>query len=97
MLFLAGAALVMPAIFELVEGRGLPSPGAEIVDYGSTVEHLSVAVAVVLIVTYVRRPDLLAAHPPRPLQPAVRGGGDLRLERSPLGDRCSRSPASRSA
>ena len=52
MLFLAGAALVMPAIFELVEGQGLPSPGAEIVDYGATVEHLSVAVAVVLIATY---------------------------------------------
>jgi Ca2+:H+ antiporter len=53
MLFLAGAALVMPAIFELVEGRGLPAPSAEIVDYGSTVEHLSVAVAAVLILTYV--------------------------------------------
>jgi Ca2+:H+ antiporter len=52
MLFLAGAALVMPAIFELVEGRGLPAPGAEIVDYGGTVEHLSVAVAIVLILTY---------------------------------------------
>ncbi|HLM31016.1 MAG TPA: calcium/proton exchanger [Solirubrobacterales bacterium] len=53
MLFLAAAALVMPAIFELVEGRGLPSPSAEIVDYGSEVEHLSLAVAVVLIATYV--------------------------------------------
>ncbi len=53
MLFLAGAAMVMPAIFELVEGRGLPAPSAEIVDYGSTVEHLSVAVAIVLILTYV--------------------------------------------
>ncbi|MDX6583844.1 MAG: Ca2+:H+ antiporter [Solirubrobacterales bacterium] len=53
MLFLAGAALVMPAIFELVEGRGLPHPSAEIVDYGSTVEHLSIAVAIVLIATYV--------------------------------------------
>jgi Ca2+:H+ antiporter len=53
MLFLAGAALLMPAIFELVEGRGLPSPGAELVDYGSTVEHLSLAVAVVLVATYI--------------------------------------------
>ena len=52
MLFLAGAALVMPAIFELVEGKGLPQPSAEIVDYGSTVEGLSVAVALVLIATY---------------------------------------------
>jgi Ca2+:H+ antiporter len=53
MLFLAAAAMVMPAIFELVEGKGLPPPGAEIVDYGSEVERLSVAVAVVLIGTYV--------------------------------------------
>lgn len=53
MLFLAAAALVMPAIFELVEGQGLPSPAAEIVDYGSTVEKLSLAVALVLIGTYV--------------------------------------------
>jgi Ca2+:H+ antiporter len=53
MLLLAAAALVMPAIFELVEGKGLPRPGAEMVDYGSTVEHLSLAVAIVLIATYV--------------------------------------------
>jgi Ca2+:H+ antiporter len=53
MLLLAAAALVMPAIFELVEGRGLPAPSAERVEYGSTVEHLSIAVAVVLIGTYV--------------------------------------------
>jgi Ca2+:H+ antiporter len=53
MLLLAGAALVMPAIFELVEGKGLPAPGAETVNYGSTVEHLSLAVALVLIATYV--------------------------------------------
>ncbi|HXQ89822.1 MAG TPA: hypothetical protein VN733_09305 [Solirubrobacterales bacterium] len=53
MLLLAGAALLMPAIFELVEGRGLPSPGAEIVNYDSTVESLSLAVAIVLIATYV--------------------------------------------
>jgi Ca2+:H+ antiporter len=52
MLLLAAVALVMPAIFELVEGRGLPSPGAERIDYDGTVETLSVAVAVVLIVSY---------------------------------------------
>jgi Ca2+:H+ antiporter len=52
MLMLAAAALLMPAIFELVEGKGLPSPGAVSVHYGSTVEHLSLAVAIVLIVTY---------------------------------------------
>jgi Ca2+:H+ antiporter len=53
MLLLAAAALMMPAIFELVEGKGLPSPTAELVDYGSTVENLSLAVAIVLMVTYV--------------------------------------------
>jgi Ca2+:H+ antiporter len=53
MLMLAGGALVMPAIFELVEGKGLPAPGSESINYGSTVEHLSLAVAVVLMATYV--------------------------------------------
>jgi Ca2+:H+ antiporter len=53
MLMLAVAALVMPAIFAIDEGEGLPSPGAEIVDYNSTVEYLSLAVAAVLILTYI--------------------------------------------
>src|SRR3954454_22125312 len=53
MLMLAAAALLMPAIFELVEGQGLPMPGDEAVHYGGTVEHLSLAVAIVLGVTYV--------------------------------------------
>jgi Ca2+:H+ antiporter len=53
MLFLAAAALLMPAIFELVEGRGLPSIGPELVDYGSTIEMLSLAVSAVLILCYV--------------------------------------------
>ena len=52
MLFLAAGALLMPAIFELVKGTGLPSVDAELVNYDSTVEKLSVAIAVVLIVTY---------------------------------------------
>jgi Ca2+:H+ antiporter len=52
-LLLAAAAMVMPAIFELVEGTGLPSPGAERVNYDSKVEGLSAAVAGVLIFSYV--------------------------------------------
>ncbi len=52
MLLLAATALVMPGIFELVEGRGLPSPGAERVNYGGHVEALSYAVAGVLILSY---------------------------------------------
>lgn len=53
MLMLAATAMVMPAIFELIEGKGLPAPGAELVDYGSTVEHLSLATAIVLMGTYI--------------------------------------------
>jgi len=52
MLLLAVAAMAMPAIFELVEGKGLPGPGSERVSYGSTVEQLSLAVAIVLILSY---------------------------------------------
>ena len=52
MLMLAATAMIMPGIFELVEGKGLPDPGAELVNFGSTVEHLSLAVAIVLMLTY---------------------------------------------
>jgi Ca2+:H+ antiporter len=53
MLFLAVAALIMPAIFELVEGKGLPGVTAVRVEYDSTVETLSALTACVLIATYV--------------------------------------------
>jgi Ca2+:H+ antiporter len=53
MLFLAAAALVMPAIFELVEGQGLPGIDQERVEFDDTVEDLSLAVAIVLIATYI--------------------------------------------
>jgi Ca2+:H+ antiporter len=53
MVLLAVGTMVMPAVFELIEGQGLPNPGDERVDYDSTVEHLSLAVAIVLILTYV--------------------------------------------
>jgi Ca2+:H+ antiporter len=53
MLLLALAALVMPAVYELVVGSGLPSPVAEDINYDSKVENLSLAVAVVLILSYV--------------------------------------------
>ncbi len=53
MLFLAVAALMMPAIFELIEGRGLPGIGPELVTFDSTVEKLSLAIAVVLMLTYI--------------------------------------------
>ncbi len=53
MLLLAMTALVMPAVFQLVAGGGLPAVNDERVDFGSTVETLSLAVAFVLIATYV--------------------------------------------
>ena len=53
MLLLAVTAMVMPAIFVLIRGPGLPSPGSERTDYGATVEQLSIAVAIVLILSYV--------------------------------------------
>ncbi len=53
MLLLAMAALVMPAVFQLIDGGGLPSVNAERVDFGSTIEQLSFAVALVLIGTYI--------------------------------------------
>jgi len=53
MLLLATAALIMPGVFALVQGGGLPLPGDERVSYGSDLEHLSFAVAVILIVSYL--------------------------------------------
>ena len=43
MLLLATVALVMPAVFELVEGIGLPGPNEERINYDQTVENLSYA------------------------------------------------------
>jgi Ca2+:H+ antiporter len=53
MLLLAAVAMVMPAVFQLVNGDGLPRVGVEMVSFGSTIELLSGLVAGVLIATYV--------------------------------------------
>ena len=53
MLLLAASAMVMPAVYELIDGRGLPMPGAERIHYDTTVQALSAAVACVLIFSYV--------------------------------------------
>ncbi|HYQ12601.1 MAG TPA: calcium/proton exchanger [Solirubrobacterales bacterium] len=53
MLLLAAVAMVMPAVFQLVHGDGLPRVGVEMVSFGSTIELLSGLVAGVLIATYV--------------------------------------------
>ncbi|MFL5819268.1 MAG: calcium/proton exchanger [Solirubrobacteraceae bacterium] len=52
MLLLAAAALAMPAVFQLVEGRSLPAVGSERTDFSSMADDLSFVVAAILIVTY---------------------------------------------
>ena len=53
MLLAAAAAFLMPAIFQLVHGDGLPAVGAIRPSFDSSVEVLSGLIAVVLIVVYV--------------------------------------------
>jgi Ca2+:H+ antiporter len=53
MLLLAMTALVMPAVYQLVVGGGLPGVNAEQVNFGPKVEQLSFVVAIVLIFSYV--------------------------------------------
>jgi Ca2+:H+ antiporter len=53
MLTLAVAALVFPALFQLIHGSRLPPVGAEHLEFGTDVEHLSLGVALVLLVSYV--------------------------------------------
>jgi Ca2+:H+ antiporter len=52
MLLLAMTALMLPAVFQLVHGGGLPGVGEERVDFGSDLEKLSLGVAIVLMVSY---------------------------------------------
>src|SRR5690348_15910201 len=52
LLLLATVALIMPAIFELVQGPGLPAPTDQAVAYAADVVSLSVGVAVVLLLSY---------------------------------------------
>jgi Ca2+:H+ antiporter len=53
MLMLALAALILPALFQLIHGGGLPTVGEERVDFGSELEQLSFGVAIILLVSYV--------------------------------------------
>jgi Ca2+:H+ antiporter len=52
MLILASAALSIPAVFQLVEGGGLPQPGDELVGFSHAVDELSLIVAIVLLIAY---------------------------------------------
>jgi Ca2+:H+ antiporter len=56
MLLLALVALLMPALFQLVHGGGLPGVGegqGEFIDFGSDLENLSLGVSIVLMVSYL--------------------------------------------
>ena len=53
MLLLATSALILPAIFQLVHGGGLPGVNQAEVRFSSDVQHLSLGVAVILIGSYV--------------------------------------------
>ena len=52
MLMLALAALISPALFQLIHGGGLPAVGDKRVDFGSELEQLSLGVSIVLLVSY---------------------------------------------
>ena len=71
MLLLAAVALVMPAIFELVSGGGLPEPGRRVRQLPRRRRAaLVVLVAIVLMLTYVAGLFFSLQDAPRPLQPA---------------------------
>jgi Ca2+:H+ antiporter len=53
MLLLACAALIMPAIFELVIGGSLPKPTDEIDRFPHDLEAMSVGVAIILLASYI--------------------------------------------
>ena len=53
MLLLALAALILPALWQLIHGGGLPAVGDEEVNFGNDLESLSFGVAIVLMVSYV--------------------------------------------
>jgi len=53
MLLLAAAALVLPAVFQLIHGGGLPRVSEERHDFGNDLEMLSLGVAIILILSYV--------------------------------------------
>ena len=52
MLLLAAVALVMPTVFQLVSGGGLPGVGEERVNFGADLETMSLIVACILLASY---------------------------------------------
>ena len=99
MLLLAAVALVMPTIFQLVAGGGLPQVGEERVDFGSDLEQMSLIVAFILLGSYVAglffslRSHRALFNPTRGRRRARRGARGRSRPRSS----CSPAPASPSA
>ena len=52
LLLLAVVALLMPAISELMAGDGLPAPGSGATEFSADLQHMSIGVAVVLLLAY---------------------------------------------
>jgi Ca2+:H+ antiporter len=52
MLLLAVVALVLPAMFLIAQGGELPALGEEATNFPASVEHMSFAVAIVLLISY---------------------------------------------
>ena len=53
LLLVTVTALMLPAVLVVAQGRGLPSVGQDRQSFGSQVEHLSLAVCVVMIAVYL--------------------------------------------
>jgi Ca2+:H+ antiporter len=53
MLMLAVLALMLPAIFQLIHGGSLPRVEENRQDFGADVEHLSIGVSIVLVLSYL--------------------------------------------
>ena len=83
MLLLATVALVLPAMYLIASGGELPQLGEEATHFSTDVEHMSFAVAIVLLLSYFAGPVVLAEDPSRRLQPGHRDRGHprARLER----------------
>ena len=52
MLLLAVVALILPAVFQLVSGGGLPDPTEESKHFSGDLQNMSIAVSIVLLLTY---------------------------------------------
>ncbi len=51
-LMLAAAAVILPAVYELAHGGHLPAADAQIVNYAGPIEHLSVVIAILMMLGY---------------------------------------------